>query len=1191
MKKILAIDDQQDNLTTIKALLKSRLKEIEIITATSGKEGLEKAVNEQPDTIILDIIMPVMDGYEVCLKLKKNDKTKHIPIILLTAIKTDSDSRVKGLMLGADAFLSKPIDPIELSTQVKVMLRIKNVEDQLRSENLHLEELIKDRTSKLYESEDYYRTLIENSTDYISILDSKGNIIQGIDHDKIILGYTSDELIGMNLLEMVHPDDLKGLKERIGEVLQGNYLYSTVTFRFLHKDGSWRYMEGTGKNMLNHPRIKGLVINYHDVTEQRKVELEKLESDRKMNTLIDNLQGIAYRCKIDKHWTMNYLSAGFKSITGYSVSDVIDNKVISYNEIIHPDDRENVRKKVNEALKNKATFEIQYRLINASGKIVYVYEKGIGIFNKQGEPINIEGFVADISETMLAREEISKLSMAVEQSPSIIVITDTQGKLVYANPKFTELTGYKQKELIGKKSNILKSGSQSDEIYKELWETITTGNTWKGEFHNKKKDGTLFWESASISPILDDNGTIIYYIKVAEDVTDRKKASKALDESESKYQKLIETSAEGFWLINEDGITQEVNDSLCRILGYNKDEIIGKKPYDFVDEENRKIFRAQINDANSRKQRTYEIKMTTKSGDQIPTRFNATSISDNEDNFIGSFAFVTDISKSKRDEQIQRVLYNISNIGITAGNLNEFIKQIQNELNKIIDTTNFFVALNDKETDTLLLPLISDEKDDIQSIPKGKTLTDYVIRTKKPLLANKKTTKELEQKGEIEQVGTDCKVWLGVPLMINNEVFGALVIQSYNDENAYNTTDMKMLEFVSEQISISINRKKDEEDIIAALEKATESDKLKTAFLQNISHEIRTPMNGIMGFTSLLKDSSLSGEEQQSYLDVIMISGKRMLNTLNDLMDMSMLETGQVKMNLCETNINSEFSILHEFFTLEVEKKGLEIHVNTPLPSEKVNILTDRDKFFAICTNLIKNAIKYSVEGRIDFGYEISGDFIKFYVKDMGLGIPEKRLDAIFERFVQADLEDVKVYEGTGLGLSISKAYIELLGGKIWVDSIEGKGSQFYFTLPYNPIIEDAKESTTKSLTTEKPKTKKYLIAEDEEFASEFLGIILEGPDTELLFAKNGFEAVDICRQNPDIDLILMDIKLPKMDGYTATAKIRTFNEKVPIIAQTAYALAGDREKALAAGCNEHITKPINKDLLLSIIEEKTGLK
>ncbi|MBI9037456.1 MAG: GAF domain-containing protein, partial [Bacteroidales bacterium] len=429
----------------------------------------------------------------------------------------------------------------------------------------------------------------------------------------------------------------------------------------------------------------------------------------------------------------------------------------------------------------------------------------------------------------------------------------------------------------------------------------------------------------------------------------------------------------------------------------------------------------------------------------------------------------------------------------------------------------------------LSFPFYADEKDKFSSASAGKTLTNYVIETKKPLLANLDLKKRFVKEGKLEHQGSLSKLWLGVPLKIKGKVTGVLAVQSYTDENAYNESDLKMLEFVSDQISISIDRKKAEQDLKAALINATESDRLKSAFLTNISHEIRTPMNGIVGFTNLLKEPDLSYEEKQEYINIIEKSSDRMLNTITDLVYISIIESGQVKISISDVNINEETENLFSFFKPEVEKKGMKLFLINSLPTKEAIIKSDREKLYVILTNLIKNAIKYSHEGSVKFGYLKKGKYLEFFVKDKGIGIPKDRQLAIFDRFVQADIEDKNVYEGSGLGLSISKAYVELLEGKIWVESDEGKGSVFYFTIPYNTEKKEISESNDTKIedkSESQDKNLKILIAEDEEYVYEFLSIILKKIGEEILYAKTGEEAVEICRNNPDIDLILMDIKM-----------------------------------------------------------------
>ncbi|MEI7463123.1 MAG: ATP-binding protein [Candidatus Taylorbacteria bacterium] len=384
-------------------------------------------------------------------------------------------------------------------------------------------------------------------------------------------------------------------------------------------------------------------------------------------------------------------------------------------------------------------------------------------------------------------------------------------------------------------------------------------------------------------------------------------------------------------------------------------------------------------------------------------------------------------------------------------------------------------------------------------------------------------------------------------------------------------------------------RKQSEKELLAAKEKAEESDRLKSAFLANMSHEIRTPMNGILGFTELLREPDLTGEEQQHYIDIIKKSGERLLKIINDIIDISKIESELVEVSISETNINEQIKFIFNFFQPEVEQKGIHFSYTNSLSPEDANINTDREKIYAILFNLVKNAVKYTKAGSIEFGYKKPGDYLEFFVKDTGIGIPKDRQVAIFERFIQADISDKMAMQGAGLGLSITKAYVELLNGTIRVESKEGKGSTFYFTLPYHVVH---KEQNVVESPTRAAKEKNHLenlrilITEDDESAELLLSILVKMYCKEILVAKNGIEAVELCRNHPDLDLVLMDIQLPLLSGYEATRQIRKFNKDVVIIAQTAFALTGDREKAIEAGCSDYITKPINHGELQELIQK-----
>lgn len=390
------------------------------------------------------------------------------------------------------------------------------------------------------------------------------------------------------------------------------------------------------------------------------------------------------------------------------------------------------------------------------------------------------------------------------------------------------------------------------------------------------------------------------------------------------------------------------------------------------------------------------------------------------------------------------------------------------------------------------------------------------------------------------------------------------------------------------------DRKLAEQELIKSKEKAEESDRLKSAFLANMSHEIRTPMNGILGFADLLKEPNLTSKKQQEYIKIIESSGVRMLNIINDIVNISKIEAGLMEVNLTESNINEQIEYIYIFFKPEVEQKGMQLFFKKSLTSKDAVIKTDQEKIYAILTNLVKNAIKYTNEGFIEYGYRLNKDSkpaeLEFFVKDTGVGILKDQQEAVFERFVQADSSNKMAYQGVGLGLSISKAYVEILGGKIWLESEEGKGSTFYFTIPYNTELE--KKNLVENLVPDYDGANNYtknlnvLIAEDDKISRILLTKTIKVFSKEIIEAIDGVEALEACKNNPDIDLVMMDINMPNMNGHEATKQIRQFNKNVIIIAQTANAFDSDRKVAMESGCNDFISKPIIKNELLGLINK-----
>ncbi len=415
-----------------------------------------------------------------------------------------------------------------------------------------------------------------------------------------------------------------------------------------------------------------------------------------------------------------------------------------------------------------------------------------------------------------------------------------------------------------------------------------------------------------------------------------------------------------------------------------------------------------------------------------------------------------------------------------------------------------------------------------------------------------------------------------ISLIITVLIVLFLLTLIYKNHNIRQNNSLLALE-IQERRKVEIELKKSKEA-------AEEANRVKTAFLANMSHEIRTPMNAIQGFSEVILKGNLSEKSTFDFIEIINNSSKQLLNVINDIIDISMIEAGQLKIIYDTVKLNRLLENIYCLHSNSAKSKGLRFNVSYGLPNTVDSINTDEHRLAQIINNLISNAIKFTNEGYVEFGYKLKDAHLEFYVKDSGIGIPIEFHDLIFERFRQVDDKLSRDYGGTGLGLSICKSIIEMMGGEIWIESEPNKGSTFFFTLPYEqkyPAIEnEILESNYIDL-----KDKTILIAEDDYYNYLLLQKLLESTNANLLRANNGREAIDIFSQN-NVDFVLMDIKMPVMNGYEAVKIIRENNTRIPIVAQTAYAMTEERQLAIEAGCDYYITKPIKSGELYDIFKE-----
>jgi signal transduction histidine kinase len=377
-----------------------------------------------------------------------------------------------------------------------------------------------------------------------------------------------------------------------------------------------------------------------------------------------------------------------------------------------------------------------------------------------------------------------------------------------------------------------------------------------------------------------------------------------------------------------------------------------------------------------------------------------------------------------------------------------------------------------------------------------------------------------------------------------------------------------------------------------AKEKADESNRLKSAFLANMSHEIRTPMNGIVGFAKLLKlRPDLPQKKVNQYVDIITGNSRILLNLINDIIDISKIEANQLEIKSAPSDINKLLYDLYLMYSSEknrIKKADIDMRFNVPFEYSQMVVQTDVDRLRQVLMNLLSNALKFTEKGRIEFGYNLKGDNLYFYVEDTGIGVRSEQVDMIFDRFRQADETSSRAYGGSGLGLAICKGIVNNMGGSIGVKSDGATGSHFWFTLPFNPITDQNILRIKSEPRSEYPNwiNKTILAVEDVEESLTLLDEIITPTKATFIGVNNAEKAIDICKARSDIHLVLMDLQLPGMDGYQATREIKALRPLLPIIAQTANAMVDDRDMAIEAGCNDYLPKPISIDDLYTLVSK-----
>lgn len=1057
------------------------------------------------------------------------------------------------------------------------------------SENVHLNAIIEGTVHSIWAFDRDYKILYINKVFQNEFFNSFGVLLTK----------------GLSLIDAL-PDPLKLIwKPRYDRVL------ANESFSFedeVQTSNGIIYIDVVFNPIIHNGEVVGGSCFGTDITNRKRIENQLKDNNEFVKTLLNAIPaGIFFKDKEGKYLGCNTI---FTELTGKDASEIIGKTV---HDVWPSEIATKFSNLDNEILKSGVSQNYESQIFGKNGKVKSVIIAKDVYKDLNGNTIGIVGAFLDISEQKKAEDAVKEsgmkyqelftlLRLMADNMPDMLWAKNLNNEFIFTNKAICEkmLNASDIQEPIGKTDLFFAERERKAHPENDQWHTfgeickdsdnLTIENaapTQFDEFGNVK--GEFLFLDVHKAPLYDEKGELIGVVGSARDVTEQKIAQERLSITKDSYQTIFNSVSEAIYIMDSNNVFIAVNVGAEKMYGYSREELIGKSPLDVSAEGRNNIENIAHTIQQVREtgvSQTFEFWGVRKSGEIFPKE-----VIINKGTYFGNeciIATARDITKRKKSETIQEIQYNIALYIHKAKNVKDLLKTVESEIMKLMHSSNFCVAIVDEQTKSLQ-PIVCDElNSELFDWNLNQTLSLEIIKSGKSFFLKGEEINNLAQKLHVELKSISPKCWIGVPILIKNNPSGVIVVQNFYDENAYEYSYVTLLEMIAYEVGAYMERQLILEEVIAAKVKAEESASLKTAFMQNLSHEIRTPLNGIIGFSELLKEKDIHAEDAQKYSEIIIERGWQLTSIINDILTISSLETQQEQLFNESFNVNELLKNQITVFSVQAHTKGIQLVINTLLNENQAQIYTDKNKLGQILNNLFTNAFKFTQQGKIELGCSIKENMLQFFLRDTGIGIEKSKQELIFERFAQADDLIRRDYGGTGLGLSICKGFVELMGGKIWIESEPNKGSTFYFNIPYkNKNINNNTLITEKQEMINPDKMITVLVAEDDEINFSYLNIVLKKLNVNVIRAENGQEAVDLCKREL-IDIILMDIKMPVMNGYTAAKLIKEFKPNLPIIAQSAHAVQAEIEEYRDA-FDDYITKPIKifdfKDILQKYIK------
>jgi PAS domain S-box-containing protein len=941
--------------------------------------------------------------------------------------------------------------------------------------------------------------------------------------------------------------------------------FGRITFGLLqlndHRSGMFNI-----NRILFFERLTAYLSGAFSHYESQQILLNNENRYRRISSLISN---IAYSCKkTGESFRFDWIAGSVEKTFGYGPSDMIERGCWRF--LVHEKDRHLFDTKILD-LKPGEKSSVDLRITTTKGDEKWINSIAECI-SENGDEIRIYGALIDITYSKKASEALRLSTEALREAQQIAKIGSWE--YICASETFnisgetSRIFGWNSSEQKYPKNTFLSVINEDDrnEFQIRVQKSITSQGPFEHEFRIFHPDGGITWAYGIGKVIIASNGDVTGLKGTIQDITERKNAEQALNHSHDLMRYVIEHNRGAVAVHDRDMNYIYVSQRYIHDFGVTDPDIIGKNHYIVFPDLPQKFRDAHQESLKGKIVQSENDFWVRDDGSFDWTRWECRPWYE-ADGGIGGIIVYTEVITERKNFEIA-------------------LKRSESQLSSLFNSVPVIMILVNENGEVLRmnrfgLELTMKNATEVVGLKCGEVFNCVHSSKEKMNFGPSDRCASCMLRNTIENTFRTGKEYFKVESQISIS----------GQRGLKNHTILVSTSIISEQpdktVLLTIDditlRKEMEVDLINAKEKAEESDKLKSAFLANISHEIRTPMNGIIGFSEMIQKPGLSNEKRRHFSELISDSCKQLLNIITDVIDISKIDTAQISVQISEINLNE---LLLEIFLghrASAESKNISLYQRKALRNENAIIMTDSEKLKHILSNLVGNAVKFTNSGFIEYGYDVKEKNIEFFIRDTGIGIKPELHAAVFERFRQAETSDTRTYGGAGLGLSISKGLVEIMGGKIWLESEYGKGSTFYFNIPYNPcgITVPVKSEDLRNINDHYDE--EVLIVEDDDINYLFLEELMQSFNCITIHAKNGFEAIQQYKTHPGIKIILMDLKMPVMDGFEAARELKKYAPYVPIIAQTAFFSSDIDEMKNFDG---YISKPIQKSEIKKILSK-----